>query len=133
MTSSDESGGEAGSLLGESGASPLLPLDKADFELFPDRTDAASDLSPSRSPLTNPEVEFRGLSLLLPGIFDLNAPLNDRLDSLVSALLNDGYDWRLSSPLSNEVCDTLAFGVLAPEPLEFWFPIFSKLFVGEQV
>jgi hypothetical protein len=96
----------------------------ADRELLPDRTDAASDLSGiAESPLLSPDVELRGLSVLL-GILDLNAPRRDRVDSLVSALLKDGYCWKLSLPLSREVCDALLLGVLAPPvPLELWFPI----------
>ena len=94
----------------------------ADRALFPDLTDAASDLSPVVSALLIPNVEFLGLSVLLPGILDLKA-LNDRIDSLVSALLKDGYDERSSVFLFNEVCDALLFGVAAPEPLEGWFPI----------
>ena len=65
-------------------------LESAERPLFPDRKEAASDLSTSVSPLLNPDAELRGLSvLLLPGILDLN-PRNDRFDSLVSDLLNDG-------------------------------------------
>jgi hypothetical protein len=77
--------GDVGPVNGESGA----VLDIADRELFPDRTDPASDLSTSVSPLLNPDVEFRGLSVLLPGILDRRAR-KDRMDSFVSALLNDG-------------------------------------------
>lgn len=85
-------GVEADAVCGESGASTLLDLDMADLPLRPDRTEAASDLSATTvSPLLNPEVEFRGLSVL-PGIFDLKAPRRDRVDSLVSALLKEGYD-----------------------------------------
>ncbi len=61
----------------------------ADRELFPDFTDAPSDLSTSVSPLLKFDVELRGLSVLLPGILDLK-PLTDLVDSLVSALLNEG-------------------------------------------
>ena len=81
--------GDVGPDNGESGASVRPALEIADRELFPDRTDAESDLSTRVSPLLNPDVEFRGLSVLLPGILDLNAR-KDRVDSFVSALLNDG-------------------------------------------
>lgn len=108
--SSPEADGEFGS-----DAEPTAPLDAA---LFPDTIDAASEFASSVSPLLKPEVELRGLSVLLPGIFDRRAR-NDRVDSLVSALLKDGYDCRFSAPLSNDVCDALPFGVDAPEPLEF--------------
>jgi hypothetical protein len=109
--------GEVGPGNGESGASVRLALEIAGREIFPDLRDAESDLSTRVSPLLNPDVELRGLSVLLPGILDLS-PRKDLIDSLVSALLNDGYDWRLSTPLSNEVCDTLPLGVDSPEPLE---------------
>jgi hypothetical protein len=39
--------------------------------------------------LLNPDVEARGLSVFVPGILD-RKPRRDRVDSLVSALLNDG-------------------------------------------
>ena len=71
------------------GESARLVLDRADFPLLPDRTDAASDLSTTASPLLRFEEEFRGLSVLLPGIFDLR-PLSDLIDSFVSVLLKDG-------------------------------------------
>jgi hypothetical protein len=77
--------GDVGPDNGESGA----VLEIADRELFPDRIDPASDLSTSVSPLLNPDVELRGLSVLLPGILDRSAR-KDRVDSFVSALLNDG-------------------------------------------
>ena len=77
------------------------------------------------SPLASPDVDVLGLSVLEPGILDLIAPLNDLVDSLVSALLKDGYDCRLSGPrpLSNEVWDVLLLGVPLPEPLDGWLPI----------
>jgi hypothetical protein len=79
--------GDVGFDTGESGE---FVLESAERPLFPDRKEAASDLSTSVSPLLNPDAELRGLSvLLLPGILDLN-PRNDRFDSLVSDLLNDG-------------------------------------------
>lgn len=40
------------------------------------------------------------------------------MDSLVSALLNEGYEDRLSIPLSRDVCDALLLGVVAPDPFE---------------
>lgn len=70
---------------------------------------------PDSSPLENPDVDALGLSVLLPGILDLSAR-NDLVDSLVSALLKDGYDWR--SSLLSEVCEAL-LGVPVPVPLEF--------------
>lgn len=53
-----------------------------------------SDLSPS--PLDN-RAEFRGLSVLLPGILDRRV-LKDLADSLVSDLLKDGKDCSASGP-----------------------------------
>lgn len=75
---------------GESGVSARLPRDMADRELLPDRTDAASDLSPLASPLLSPAVELRGLSVLDPGILERKAPRMDLLDSLVSAFVKEG-------------------------------------------
>jgi hypothetical protein len=90
-----------------------------DLPLFPDLTEAASDLSSDASPLERPEVELRGLSVLDPGIFDLK-DLNDREDSLVSDLLKEGMEERLGPmvrSLSNDVEEALAFGVDTPELL----------------
>jgi hypothetical protein len=79
--------GDVGPETGESGE---FVLEIAERPPFPERKDPASDLSTSASPLLNPDVELRGLSVLPPpGILDLS-PRNDRMDSLVSALLNDG-------------------------------------------
>lgn len=124
MSCEGEIGPEA---LGESGVSARPDLEIADRELLPDLmrqyqhlkpiqniceriekcatyfTEAASDLSVEGSPPdTKAESEALGLSVF-PGIFDLNAPLNDLLDSFVSALLNEGYEDKLSIPLSNDV------------------------------
>lgn len=74
---------------GESGAA-ALPRDMADRALLPDLTDAASDLSALASPFDRPTVDPLGLSVLLPGILERKVPRNERLDSLVSALLKDG-------------------------------------------
>jgi hypothetical protein len=68
---------------------------------------------------------------LLPGILDLKAPLNDLVDSFVSALLNEGYDWRLSKSLFRDVCDALPFGVDAPLPFEGWFPIVRCFYIRQ--
>ena len=79
--------GDVGPDTGESGE---LVLEMAERPLFPERKDPASDLSTRVSPLLNPDVELRGLSVLpLPGILDLK-PRNERMDSLVSALLKEG-------------------------------------------
>lgn len=53
-----------------------------------------SDLSPS--PLDS-NAEFRGLSVLVPGILDRSV-LKDLADSLVSDLLKEGRDCRASGP-----------------------------------
>lgn len=74
---------------GDVGSESMPVPFNADRELFPDFMDAASDLSSSGSPLLRFDVELRGLSVLLPGILDLR-PLKDLVDSLVSALLNEG-------------------------------------------
>ena len=90
VTSSESScWGDVGPLKGESGSSVRPLFARADLELFPDLTDPASVLSTIASPLLNPDVEARGLSVLVPGILDRKAR-KDRVDSLVSALLNDG-------------------------------------------
>jgi hypothetical protein len=54
---------------------------------------ASARSSPEASP--RPDVDPRGLSAdLLPGILVRNEFLNERIDSLVSALLNEGYESR---------------------------------------
>lgn len=71
-----------------------------------DLTDAASVLSTSG--LVNPADEVLGLSVDLfptPGILFRIAPLKDRMDSFVSALLKEGYDARLFMSLSKDVED----------------------------
>jgi hypothetical protein len=97
------------------GNSERLVREALERPLRPERTEAASAaLSFGESPFPR-FAEARGLSVLTPpGIFD-RSERNDRDDSLVSDLLNDGYDWR-ASPLA------------APDPfdepsLEFWLPI----------
>lgn len=64
--------------------------------LPPDRTEPVSDLSVWLSTWDRPDVEARGLSVLLPGIFDLIEPRSDRRDSLVSEREKEGYDCRES-------------------------------------
>lgn len=64
--------------------------EKAYLELLPDLTEAASDFSASG--FARPANDPLGLSVLTPGILFRSAPLNDLLDSFVSALLKDGYD-----------------------------------------
>ncbi len=114
--------GETAPVDGESGASVRPVFDKADRELLPDFTEAASDLSSVVSPLPRADREALGLSVLVPGILDLKA-LKDLVDSFVSALLKDGYDWRLSAPLSKEIWETPPLGDADPDPLDGWFPI----------
>lgn len=72
--------------------SPLRRRALALFVDFVDLTDSASLLSPPVSVCVKLDVEFLGLSDLavVPGILDLKARLNDLMDSLVSALANDG-------------------------------------------
>ena len=77
-------------------------MKRTHLALLPDLTEAASDFSTSG--LVRPADDPLGLSVFTPGILFRSAPLNDLFDSFVSALLNDGYDWR-SGLLSNDVCD----------------------------
>lgn len=78
--------------------------------LLPDRTEAASPVSPLAT------MEFLGLSVLpLPGILDRN-PRKDRVESLVSDLLKEGYDWRASP-------EPAPFLEEEPPSLEVWLPI----------
>lgn len=58
-----------------------------DLLLLPDFMDDTSDLSVS--PFGKPAVEFLGLSVFLLGIFE-RIERNDLVESLVSALLNEG-------------------------------------------
>lgn len=74
--------------LGDRRDSGRLERERPDLALFPEVTEAASDLS-TGSPLES-MAEFLGLSVLPePGILDLSER-KDREDSLVSDLLNDG-------------------------------------------
>jgi len=97
-----------GSCVGEGGesASSLWPaFPREERPALPDLTDATSDFSPAPagSPLGSPDVDALGLSVFAPGILDFKAPRNDLAESFVSALLKEGYDWRLFNPLSREV------------------------------
>ena len=68
----------------------IVGFDPPDFELEEDFWDAfVSDLSKFPLVTSLAEKEFLGLSDFAPGIFDRN-PRNDRVDSLVSDLPNDG-------------------------------------------
>lgn len=88
-----------------------------DLNFLPDLLDLSvseSDLSPS--PLDN-KAEFRGLSVLFPGIFDRKV-LKDLADSLVSDLLNDGKDCSASGPPA-------LVGLDALPSFDGWLPIAS--------
>lgn len=77
------------------GMSGRFGRDALDRALRPDLTDAASAVLSPESPFDR-MAEVRGLSSLpLPGILD-RRERNDRDDSFVSDLLNDGYFCRLS-------------------------------------
>lgn len=97
------------------GTSERLAREALERPLRPERTEAASALlSFDESPFAKLEDE-RGLSVLIfPGILD-RSERNDRDDSLVSDLLKDGYDWRVS-PLEAPV-------PLDEPSLEAWLPI----------
>ena len=87
-------------------ASEFDPLDPRG-PLAADRTDWESALSTlvlEEFP-PNAEVDPRGLSRdLLPGILGRRALRSERVDSLVSDLLNDGYESRLG-PAPVGVCE----------------------------
>lgn len=76
-----------------------------------DLDDAASDLSSFPELVSIIESDVRGLSVFpLPGIFERMEPRKERVDSFVSDLLKDGYDWR-----SREVrSDASPVGVFDP-------------------
>lgn len=81
--------------LGDGTESERLARGVAVFPLFPDFTEATSDLS-GISPFKI--VEFRGLSVFPePGILD-RRDRKDREDSFVSDLLKEGYDCKPSGP-----------------------------------
>lgn len=73
--------------------------------------------APSATPSGSPADELRGLSVFedVPGILDLIDPLRDRADSLVSDLLNEGYESSDGPPFSEEAPSCLSF--------EGWLPI----------
>jgi len=111
---------------GEATESSRPDFDIFERLLFPDLTDATSDLSTSDSPF---EVEFLGLSVFEPGIFD-RSDLNDREDSFVSDLLKEGREERVGPLLSTEVDETVALGVEVPEPpFDGWLPIFDPAYL----
>lgn len=86
-----------------------------DLAFLPDLEDLSvseSDLSPS--PLDS-RAEFRGLSVLLPGILDRRV-LKDLADSLVSDLLKDGKDCSASGPPA-------LVGLEALPSFDGWLPI----------
>jgi len=108
--------GEAGRGLGATsdsvaGTESIVGFEPPDLALPED----FCDMDLSRCPLVTSaaENELLGLSDFAPGIFERN-PRNERDDSLVSDLLNEGYDCNVSLPdLSREVDDAF-LGVLEP-------------------
>lgn len=110
------------STTGDTGSS--VGFEPPDLALDPDFVDAlVSDLSKVPLGMSDCENEFLGLSDFCPGIFDLN-PRKEREDSLVSDLLNEGYDCSPSTDLSSDVDDAF-LGVLEPSPaFEGCWPIF---------
>jgi len=88
-----------------------------------DLTEAASDLSPGFSSVVDP----LGLSVdFCPGIFDLIAVRNERDDSFVSDLLNDGYESREGpSPVGVSLPPRLA-----SLSLEGWLPMMVACYNG---
>lgn len=96
-----------------------LALDPVVTALVEDFIDATSDLSPPpllevSAPL-RPDKDALGLSVFaLPGIFDLMAPLKEREDSLVSDLLNDGYDCSPSPVERSTEVEEVLEGVFDP-------------------
>jgi hypothetical protein len=105
--------GEVGDV-GDVAESGRPPRDRAERLLLPDLMEAASDLSRLVS-AERPDVEVRGLSVLVPGIFD-RSELKDRVEPLVSDLLKEGMEPRAGPFLSSEVDDALPLGVEVPEP-----------------
>ncbi len=73
------------------------------------------DMDLSRSPLVTSaaENELLGLSDFAPGILE-RKPRNERDDSLVSDLLNEGYDCNVSLPDLSRDVDEAFLGVLEP-------------------
>ena len=100
-----------------------LVLDPPDLALVVDLIEATSDLSPIPEAVPSPpaiaDVDALGLSLFpLPGIFDLMAPRKEREDSLVSDLLNDGYDCSPSPAERSAALEELFPDV--PDPSDFF-------------
>jgi len=87
--------------------------------LPPDLSGATSAFSFASVPFAR-TVEVLGLSVLPePGILE-RRDRKDLDDSLVSVLLNDGYDWKPSGP------DLSPVPLEAPESLDDWLPMFSR-------
>ncbi len=87
-------------------------FDPFDLPLVADLIDAASERS--AAPESRFEREALGLSDLVPGILDLMTPRKERDDSLVSDLLNDGYDCKPSLVARSREVDDAFVGVLEP-------------------
>ena len=98
-----------GSLLTLPRREPGVITEGSEIRLF-EPVDCESDLSRLvvDSPL-KPDVDARGLSEdLPPGIFVRSAARKDRVDSFVSALLNEGYESR-EGPGPVGVCEPVDF------------------------
>lgn len=101
-------------------ADPREGLD-ADLPLVDDFTLCASDLSSAAVSPLSPVVDPLGLSAdLLPGILVRKALLKERMLSLVSDLLKEGYE-SSAGPGPVGVCEP----VLLLPSLDGWFPIVS--------
>lgn len=100
---------------GTSATCGLLPLEPFDLAAAAGFVEDTSDLSAPALLESRFDKDALGLSDLgPPGIFDRMDPLNEREDSLVSDLLNEGYDWRLSPNERSRDVDEEFLGVLEP-------------------
>ena len=109
-----DTGGETGEF-GDLADDDLPGREWVDLLLPVDLVEAASDLSTPPLLVSKLDNEFLGLSdLPLPGILERKEPRKDRVDSLVSDLLKDGYDWSPSPTLRSPGVEASPFGGFVP-------------------
>jgi hypothetical protein len=87
---------------------PSLPLADCGGVAVSDWSVVSTASAPTFPAAADPSPWLSALLLLLPGIFERRDPRKDRVDSLVSDLLNEGYPSRSSAERCSAECEKLS-------------------------